>query len=237
MTKLPAKPASSKEVAAFLAKVKSMPVVRAGGQGGRLIFALDATASREPMWDEACKLQGEMFLATQGLGPLEVQLAWYRGLGEFDASAFVGNSSALVGRMREVACAAGETQIGRVLDHAAAETRRRKVNALVFVGDAMEEGLDGLARRAGELGLLGVPCFMFLEGKDPVARAAFERIARLTGGAFCPFDAGSARTLRDLLAAVATFAVGGRVALEDFSRQRGGAVQLLTSQVGKPRGG
>jgi hypothetical protein len=78
---------------------------------------------------------------------------------------------------------------------------------------------------------------MFLEGQDTVARAAFERIARLTGGAFCPFDAGSAKTLRDLLAAVATFAVGGRVALEDFSRQRGGAVKLLTSQLGKPRGG
>lgn len=236
MTKLPAKPSSSKEVQAFLAKVKSMPVVRAGGQSGRLIFALDATASREPMWDQACKLQGEMFLATQGLGPLEVQLAWYRGLGDFDASAFVGNSAALVGRMREVACAAGETQIGRVLTHAAAETRRRKVNALVFVGDAMEESLDLLAQRAGELGILGVPCFMFLEGSDPVARAAFERIAKLTGGAFCPFDAGSAQTLRDLLAAVATFAVGGRVALEDFSRQRGGAAKLLTSQVGKPRG-
>lgn len=237
MNKPPARPSPSREVAAFLSKVKAMPAVRAGGQGGRLIFALDATASREPLWEQACRLQGELFLATQGLGPLEVQLAWYRGLSEFEASPFVSNSAALVERMRRVQCAAGETQIARVLRHAAAETRARKVNALVFVGDAMEESIDVLAQRAGELGLLGVPCFMFQEGADPVARAGFERVARLTGGAYCPFDAGSAQALRDLLAAVATFAVGGRVALEDFSRGRAGPVKLLTSQIGKPRGG
>jgi hypothetical protein len=237
MSKPPAKQGPSREVAAFLAKVKAMPALRAGARGGRLIFALDATASREPLWEQACRLQGDLFLATQGLGALEVQLAWYRGLGEFEASPFVTNSTALVERMRRVTCAAGETQIERVLRHAAAETRARKVDALVFVGDAMEESIDVLAQRAGELGLLGLPCFMFQEGGDPVARAAFERVARLTGGAYCPFDAGSAQALRDLLAAVATFAVGGRVALEDFTRKSGGAVKLLAAQVGKPRGG
>ena len=206
MSKLPAKPASQ-DVAAFLAKVKSLPSVRAAGGTGRLIFALDATASRQPMWDHACKLQGEMFRATEGLGPLHVQLAWYRGLGEFEASGFVMNSRDLVARMTEVSCAAGETQLERVLAHAIAETRRAKVNALVFVGDAMEENDDRLTKLAGELGLLGVACFMFQEGKDPAARVAFERIARLSGGAYCPFDAGSAELLRDLLAAVATFAV------------------------------
>lgn len=234
MTKLPAK-SSSPDVAAFLAKVKAMPSVRAAGSTGRLIFALDATASRQPMWDHACKLQGEMFQATEGLGPLHVQLAWYRGLGEFEASGFVMNSRDLVARMTEVSCAAGETQLERVLAHAIAETRRAKVNALVFVGDAMEETDDRLTKLAGELGLLGVACFMFQEGKDPAARVAFERIARLSGGAYCPFDAGSAELLRDLLAAVATFAVGGRPALEDFAKRRGGELLRLTRQVGKPR--
>ena len=235
MSKLPAK-SSSPDVAAFLAKVKSMPSVRPAGGAGRLIFALDATASRQPMWDHACKLQGEMFLATEGLGPLHVQLVWYRGLGEFDASAFVASSRELVSRMTEVSCAAGETQLERVLLHTIAETKRTKVNALVFVGDAMEEAADRLIQLAGELGLLGVACFMFQEGNDAVARGVYERIARLTGGAYFPFDAGSADLLRDLLAAVATFAVGGRPALEDFAKRRGGEVLRLTRQLAKPRG-
>ena len=235
MSKPPAKAASA-DVAAFLAKVKAMPALRAPGQAGRLIFALDATASRQPMWDRACQLQGEMFLATQGLGPLEVQLVWYRGMGEFEAGAWVRESRALVAQMTAVGCRGGQTQIESVLAHAAQETRRRKVSALVFVGDAMEEDADLLARQAGELGLLGVPAFRFQEGGDPAVRAAFERIARLSGGAYCPFDARSADALRDLLAAVATFAVGGRVALEDFARRRGGEVLRLTRQFGKPRG-
>lgn len=226
---------TSAEVAAFLAKVKAMPAVRAGGQAGRLVFALDATASREPMWDRACRLQGEMFLATRGLGPLEIQLVWYRGMGEFEAGAWVADSAALVRQMTAVTCRGGRTQIESVLEHAAAETRRSKVNALVFVGDAMEEEADVLARRAGELGLLGVPAFMFQEGQDREVRGAFERVARLSGGAYCPFDANSADALRDLLAAVATFAVGGRVALEDFAKRRGGEATRLIAQLGKPR--
>ncbi len=227
MNKVPAKPASA-AVAAFLDKVKSMPAVRPAGGAGRLMFAMDATASREPTWDRACRLQGEMFSATQGIGALEIQLAWYRGLGEFDASPWVTNSAELVRRMTAVRCHAGETQIARVLEHAIAETRKKKVNAVVFVGDAVEENVDRLAKLAGDLGLLGVPVFVFHEGGEPVARQCLEEIARLSGGAYCPFDAGSAEMLRDLLVAAATFAVGGRKALEDFNRRRGGAVLQLT---------
>ena len=235
MAKPPSTPAGkppSAAVAAFVKKVQSMPAVRAAGAAaGRLIFAMDATASREPTWDHACRLQGEMFTVTQGLGALEIQLVWYRGFGEFEASPFVASSAELVRRMTSVSCLAGETQIGRVLEHAILETRRRKVNAVVFVGDAVEEGVDHLAKLAGDLGLLGTPVFVFHEGGEAVARQCFEAIARLSGGAYCPFDAGSADMLRDLLAAVATFAVGGRQALEDFSRKRGGAALQLTHRM------
>lgn len=235
MTKPPARTVSS-QVAAFMEAARRVPALRAGPGPGRLIFALDATASREPMWERARALQADMFQAAREVGDLEIQLAWYSGPGFFSATPFAARSQTLLEAMRGVACAAGETQIERVLDHAAAQTRQRKVAALVFVGDAVEESLDRLARRAGALGLLGLPCFMFLEGRDEVARTGFERIARLSGGAFAPFDAASAQTLRDLLAAVATFAAGGRVALEDFSRRRGGPVALLAAQIGKPRG-
>ncbi|HEX2136765.1 MAG TPA: hypothetical protein VHG30_12830, partial [Microvirga sp.] len=153
-----------------------MPVVRSGGTG-RLIFAMDATASREPTWDRACRIQGEMFAATKDLGGLEIQLVWYRGFGEFEVSPWAADSKALVARMTDVYCRAGETQIGKVLQHAIAETGRRRVNAVVFVGDCVEEGADALCGLAGKLGLLGVPVFIFHEGGDPVARRCFEEIA------------------------------------------------------------
>jgi hypothetical protein len=228
-SKLPTR-SSRGEVADFLAKVRSMPVVRSGG-AGRLIFAMDATASREPTWDRACRIQGDMFTTTRDLGGLEIQLVWYRGLGEFDAGPWVADSKTLVTRMTDVYCRAGETQIGKVLQHAIAESGRRKVNAVVFVGDCVEESADTLCALAGKLGLLGVPAFIFHEGGEPIARSCFEEIARITKGAYCPFDSSSADMLRDLLAAVATFAAGGRAALEDYARKRGGAALLLTHRM------
>ena len=208
----------------FLGRLKTAPAAA----GGRLLFAMDATASREPTWDKACRIQGEMFLAAEKVGRLAVQLCWYRGFDEFRADPWVTDARDLLARMSAVACRGGQTQIVRVLQHAAAETRRERVAALVFVGDCMEEDIDRLCHVAGELGMLGVPAFLFHEGGDPVARRAFEEVARLTRGACCPFDANSADQLRDLLAAVAAYAAGGRRALEDFGRRRGGAALLLT---------
>lgn len=225
-------PAKDQDVQAFLTKVAALPQVRAAGAVGRLIFALDATASREPTWDQACQIQGEMFTETAALGGLEIQLAHYGGFGAFAASPWLTRSDALLASMRAVRCLGGQTQIGRVLDHASAETARRKVNALVFVGDAMEEDIDALCHKAGALGLCGVPAFIFHEGGDALAERAFREIARLTHGAYCRFDQGSARQLRELLAAVAVFAAGGRKALADLGRSRGGAALLLTRQLG-----
>ena len=226
-----AKPPSKSGTAvdAFLRQLAAAPAARRqAGQGGRLLFAMDATASREPSWDKACQIQGEMFLVTEALGGLVVQLCYYRGFGEFAATSWLASSAELVRRMTGVACRGGQTQIARVLAHAAAEARKGRVNALVFVGDAFEEDIDAVTQRAGELGVLGVPAFMFHEGSDAVAQRGFETVARLTGGQYCAFDASSAQRLRDLLAAVAIFAAGGRAALEDFGKARGGlALRLL----------
>lgn len=222
---------SNEEVDAFLAQVARTPAA-APGQRGRLIFAMDATASREPTWDQACHIQAEMFDATAAIGGLDVQLCWYRGFGEFSAEPWSADTRSLQQRMSAVRCLGGATQIGRVLQHAGAETRRRKVNALVFVGDCMEENPDQLYALAGELGLLGLPAFVFQEGVDASVRRVFESIARLSGGAYCHFDAGSARQLRELLAAVAVYAAGGRRALEHHERRHGGATRLLTQLKG-----
>ena len=139
--------------------------------------------------------------------------------------------------MTAVTCLGGKTQIGKVLRHAIADTKRQKVNALVFVGDCMEEDIDKLCGFAGELGLLNVPVFLFHEGRETRAANAFRQIARLSNGAYCPFDANSAQQLRELLSAVAVYAAGGRPALEDYSRRTGGATLLLARQVGKPEAG
>ncbi len=219
------------EVAAFLRKVGSAPVVKAAGAKGRLMFALDATMSREPTWDQACHIQAEMFRETAAIGGLEIQMVYFRGFGEFRASKWLSDSGELLRQMTRVYCMGGRTQIEKVLRHAIAETRRKKVDALVYVGDCMEEKADDLCAQAGELGMLGVPAFVFHEGGEPEARKTFQQMARLTNGAYCPFDSRSARQLRELLSAVAVYAAGGRRALADYGKKVGGAVLQIAHQV------
>jgi hypothetical protein len=219
------------DVNAFLREVAATPRQGPAGARGRLIFAMDATASREPTWDQAARIQSAMFADTQALGGLEVQLCYYRGFRELEHSDWIADSATLLQRMNRVFCAAGLTQIGRVLAHGIEEAGRGRVNALVFVGDCMEEDQEQLADLAGRLGLLGVPVFVFQEGRDPVAERSLRTVARLSGGAWCPFDAGSPQVLRDLLAAVAVYAAGGHKALTRYGETHGGAVLRLTHQL------
>ncbi|MGH7030279.1 MAG: VWA domain-containing protein [Stellaceae bacterium] len=228
--RLPAK-SQAAEVDAFLRDLRRAPAVRPSGGRGRLIFALDATASREPSWDRACKIQGEMFEATAGLGGLEIQLVFYRGFAECKSSRWMTTAAELHRVMRSVFCVGGETQIERVLSHAIRETGRRRVNALIFVGDAMEEKVDRLCRLAGELGLLGVPVFIFHEGSERNAAAAFKQIASLSRGAYLSFDLASAERLKELLAAVAVYAAGGYRALAAYGAGKGGEILRLTAQL------
>ena len=221
----------SAEVDAFLRDLQRAPKPPPSGARGRLIFALDATASREPSWDRACRIQGEMFEATAALGGLDVKLVYYRGFNECQASRWMSNAADLHRVMRRVSCLGGETQIERVLAHALAETKRQRVNALVFVGDAMEENVDRLCRVAGELGLNGVPIFLFQEGNDPIAGRAFRQMARLSRGAYLRFDLASADRLKDLLGAVAVYAAGGYRALSAYGEKKGGEVLRLTAQL------
>lgn len=230
--KLPEK-SSPSDVEAFLRKAATTPVARQQGGRGRLLFAMDATASREPTWDQACYLQAEMFSETAALGGLSIKLCYYRGFREFKATDWLTETAALQQLMASVTCLGGHTQIGRVLRHAANLAKTQHIDALVFVGDCVEESVDDLCKLAGELGIHGVPAFMFHEGGDATAQRAFRQIARLTNGAYCPFDAGSAQQLRDLLSAVAVYAVGGRLALERFARQRGETVRRLSHQIEK----
>ncbi len=233
MTKLPQNTpvggAAGGGVEAFLQQAKS--VQAHASSRGRLVFALDATMSRQATWDLAQSLTGKMFDTTASLGGLDVQLVYFRGLMECRASSFVANGAGLATLMSKIDVRGGHTQIRRVLEHVREETQRGRVGALVYIGDAMEENADTLASLAGELGLLGVKAFVFHEGADLTAGAAFREIARLTGGAYAAFDAQAPAKLMGLLAAAAAYAAGGRLALEKQAREGAEAAKLLLTQM------
>jgi hypothetical protein len=221
----------SGDIAAFVEAARKAPAPVASGRG-RLIFALDATMSRQATWDLAQSLQARMFQVAADLGGLDVQLVYFRGFSECRASKFVSGGQGLGELMSKIDVRGGATQIGKVLSHTRDEARRAKVGALVFVGDAMEESIDRLLAKAGELAIIGVKAFMFQEGGDVRARTAFQEIARVTGGAYGAFDAGSAARLATLLRAAAAYAAGGRSALEALASKEADVRPLLAQMRG-----
>jgi hypothetical protein len=219
-----------REIDAFLEQIRAMPA-SSSGKRGRLVFALDATMSRQPTWDSACRLQADMFNEAAAIGGLDVQLVYFRGLSECRASRWVSDPRQLGALMERIDCRGGHTQIGKVLAHARKEAEQDRIAALVYVGDAMEEAIDDLCVPAGELGLLGVPVFVFHEGDDPIAEQSFREIARLSRGAYCRFSAGAAHELGELLRAAAAYAAGGMKALSDLSAKRNAGAMKLLAQM------
>ncbi len=210
----------SPRVAALLEKMRR--------SRGRLIFALDATGSREGTWDLATHLQAQMFQEAARIGGLDIQLIYFRG-DEVRHSSWLSDANELVSQMRTIRCMAGTTKIVRVLRHIRTAHEREKISAAIFIGDAVEENPRELYSAAAGL---GVPMFVFQEGDgevifldqrgEPSLRSppqkveeVFREIARLTSGAYGKFDAGAAKQLGELLRAVAAFAVGGITALAD----------------------
>ncbi|MTI44190.1 hypothetical protein JM93_04138 [Roseibium hamelinense] len=220
---------SENDISAFLQQAAAMPGPAQGG--GKLIFALDATMSRQPTWDQACHIQAEMFNEAGKISGLSIKLVYFRGFSECRASKWFSNPAELSKAMSRIDCRGGRTQIRKVLTAAINASRDEKVSAVVYVGDCMEEDVDELCHRAGELALFGVPVFLFQEGREPVAEQAFREIARITKGAFCRFDAGAAQQLADLLKAVAIFASGGRQALTALEKSGNAGARLLIQQM------
>src|SRR5258707_4280089 len=153
----PAATATRAEIDAFLSRVRELAPTTQPGRRGRLIFALDATMSRQPIWDTACRLQADMFREAAAIGGLDVQLVYYRGLGECRASRWVSQAERLGTLMERIECRGGHTQLGKILAHAKREAQGAKVQTLVFVGDAMEEKTDDLCSPPGGAGRFGVP--------------------------------------------------------------------------------
>ncbi|RDJ27582.1 VWA domain-containing protein [Bosea caraganae] len=222
------------EIDRFLGAARQLAPL-ATGQAGRLVFALDATMSRQPTWDLACSLQARMFEVAAQSGGLAVQLVYFRGFAECRSSGWVGEPQRLTGLMTRIACEGGQTQIARVLRHVRDEARAVPIRAFVFVGDAMEEDVDALAALAGELGLRGIRGFLFQEGHEPAASAAFATMARLTGGAHARFDVNAPNSLLDLLRGAAAYAAGGREAMLKLAGASPAVKGLLTAMEGGRR--
>ena len=218
----------SSDVQNFLSQVAAIPNTSGDAH---MIFALDATASREETWGVARQLQTEMFLSARSLGGLSLQLCYFKGFAEFFTSRWENNADQIVRIMVGLNCEAGATQIERVLAHAINESRTRKIKCLVYIGDAMEENVDILSNLAGRLGLLNIPVFMFQERGDPGTKKAFTECARLSGGAYSQFDKASVSHLKELLKAVAVYAAGGYKALKKFSKSSTKEVKLLEQQL------
>ncbi|MFZ5608432.1 MAG: VWA domain-containing protein [Pseudomonadota bacterium] len=229
--KPPAHAGEGGAVEAFLAAVARTPALKPAARKGRLVFALDATMSRQPTWDRAAAIQADMFAAAAAIGGLAIEVVFFRGQGEFKKSPWLDDGNELARRMAKVACRGGLTQIARVLRHAVHEADTGGVAALVYVGDAIEEDADALCALAGTLGMKGVKAFVFQEGDDPLARATFREIARLSGGAYAEFAEGSAERLRALLSAAAVYAAGGWQALSALSQTGDAAARLLIAQM------
>jgi hypothetical protein len=202
---------------------------------GRLIFALDATGSRESTWDMATQLQAQMFEEAARIGGLDVQLVYYRGDNEVRQSPWLSDAHELIGQMRKIKCEYGATNIAQMLRLIKTEHEREKIGAVIFIGDAVE-GLYDIAAS------IGAPMFMFQEGHGAViyhdhrgapaggqtVEEVFREIARLTGGAYGKFDARAAKQLGELLRAVAAFAVGGIMAL---ANQNSDSARRLLGQM------
>jgi Mg-chelatase subunit ChlD len=229
--RLPTQASADRAVEDFIKGLKNAPVVRPVGRRGRLLFALDATMSREPTWDTARKIQAEMFHEAGLVGGLSIQLVCFRGLDQFQASPWLSDAQTLADAMAEVECRGGKTQLCKVLDHALSEAARERIDAIVYIGDCFEERADTATNLAGKIALYGIPIFVFHEGRNPLAAGVFKDLARITRGAYCPFDNGSAKQLAELLRAVAVYAAGGAKALADHASREGGAALMIAHQV------
>jgi hypothetical protein len=229
-SKLPDKKSNTQDIQAFISKVNNAPMIT-GADKGRLIFAMDATASREHCWDMASHQHAAMFTEADKISALSVQLCYYRGFGEFKALPWMRGANEIKQALLSVNCLGGKTQIAKVLSHALSETRADKVDALVFIGDCVEENPDSLAALAGQLGILNLPLFIFQEGDNPGVGTIFSQLATLSGGAHCQFDQGSAKQLGQLLAAVAVYAAGGKSALKSNLLSQDVSVRRLLQQL------
>ena len=191
----------------------------------RLIFGFDATASREPAWDVARKVTDSLFRALPG--ELDVALAVHGGSLLHTFTDFTSNPATLRDRAAAIRCISGRTQLLPILSRALAAPG---VRVVTYIGDVFEESAGRGRRLADAMGTRGIRLIVLHDVADWLARRdaeLFQDLARRTGGCVLPFDANAPDRLRELLAAVAVYAVGGTDLLEQKRADLPGAALLL----------
>jgi hypothetical protein len=173
----------------------------------RVIFAVDATASREASWNVARELQAKMFIEAGSDGLLQLQLVYFQA-NTCRASKWAAQGEELARWMGAIQCETGLTQIEKVLQHALREHERAPVQGVTFIGDSMEENIDVLGALADQLGAAGVPLHMCQEGDDISARKAFRLLALKTGGTYSVFNPAVPQTIERLSAQLNKIARG-----------------------------
>lgn len=191
----------------------------------RLIFGFDATASREPAWATARQVTDAFVRALPG--ELDVALAVHGGSRLHTFTEFTADPNALRDRAASVTCIAGHTQLLPILSRSLSLPG---VRVVTYIGDVYEESPARGRKLADEMGRRGIRLIVLHDTATWTARRDAEQfldLARRTGGCVLPFDASAPDRLREFLAAIAVFAVGGTELLQEKRGELPGAVILL----------
>lgn len=199
-------------------EIPVLPVVRA-----RLLFAFDATASREWAWEGSKKVTDALFEVLPG--KLDVALAVHGGSRVHTYTRYFTEAGRLRDRAARIRCETGETRLLDILARVTQETPAAEV--VVYIGDAFEESKPKASRLADRLKAQGTRVIILQDGCDGETADVFANIAARSGGALLPFDLSSLERLRELLGAVAVLAVGGEKLLEAKRETLPGALLLL----------
>jgi hypothetical protein len=206
----------------------SEPEIEAGESAParpRLVFAFDATGSREPAWDTARQVTDALVRALPG--ELDVALAVHGGSRLHTFTEFTANPRTLRDRAGGITCIPGFT---RMLPILSGSLKRAGVRVVIYIGDVFEESLAQGRKLADAMAARGIKLVVLHDTSDPSARhhaEIFNDLTRRTGGCVLPFDANAPNKLRELLAALAVFAVGGTALLRQKRSELPGALVLL----------
>ncbi len=205
-------------------KVDSTKIAAALKITPKLLFSMDATASRQGSWDVAQQITSSMFDVIPG--GLKIALAHHSGGELGHVTAFRDDPAFFKSEIAKVRCRAGETALCEILEEA---TKISRLSTLIYIGDCFEESLERAKALSEELKEKKVPCFMFIEGRDPMAQSAFNLIAEITGGAVFPFELEAVIHIKEKLDAIAAYAAGGIKMLTAKRAELPGAQALLSA--------
>lgn len=207
----------SAKAAKPLAGSRAAPVVE---QRPRLVFGVDATASRQPAWESAQRITDRMFDAIPGA--LDVALAVHGGSRVHTFTQFSSDVGLFRGKAAAVRCMAGETKLCDLMERA---LESGGVRVMSYIGDAFEESREMALALADRFRARGIRLVILADQPSPATLEFFQQLVARAGGAVLDFRAEQLDVMGEVLEGVAALAVGGRKLLA--GRGTAGARLLL----------